>query len=498
MNDNETRLKDVSSIESDLASAPFDPQQLGPVSRLLARVGLTPAAHWRQTRLAVVVSPVQEFMHKSAAGGIVLMLATIIALVLANSPLRQGYEELLHLYVGFTAGSFALKLSLLHWINDGLMALFFLLVGLEIKREIIVGELSNARVALLPIVAALGGAVVPALIYLAFNVGGAGNRGWAVPMATDIAFTLGVVALLGRRVPLSLKIFLTAVAIADDLIAVLVIALFYTSQVNFAALNLAFGVLAVLMVCNFLGVRRLLVYLGLGLVVWVAFLQSGVHATIAGVLVAWTIPARIRINPALFVAQANALLEHFNRNCRPADQIGPMLTDEHQQSTLAELEELCEGVQSPLQRLEQALHVPVSFVIVPIFALANAGVPLSLQGLSGDGGRVAWGIVAGLLLGKPIGLLGASFLAIRSGAAWLPAGTTWRHMVGAAVLCGIGFTMSLFVASLGFGESALLGSAKTGILAASLVAGVAGYALLARVKEVETPLLTGGVAPEPR
>ena len=487
MNDTETRPDNASPVASDLASAaPFDPQHLGPISRLLARVGLAPSAHWRETRLAAVVSPVQEFMHQSAAGGVVLMLATLVALVMANSPLRQSYDNFLHLYLGFTAGSFTLKLSLLHWINDGLMALFFLLVGLEIKREVIVGELSDARAALLPIVAAFGGALMPALIFLAFNVGGAGVRGWAIPMATDIAFTLGVVALLGRRVPLSLKIFLTAVAIADDLIAVLVIAFFYTSQVNFSALGLAFGVLGVLTACNFLGVRRLGIYLGLGLVVWVAFLQSGVHATIAGVLVAWTIPARIRINPALFVAQASALLEHFNRNCRPADQKGPMLTDEHQQSTLAELEELCEGVQSPLQRLEQALHVPVSFVIVPIFALANAGVALSLNGLSGDGGRVAWGIGVGLLLGKPAGILCASLLAIKSGAAALPAGTTWRHMTGAAVLCGIGFTMSLFVASLGFGESALLGSAKTGILAASLVAGGVGYTLLARVKEVET------------
>lgn len=461
---------------------PFDPEQLGPISRLLMRLGMAPAAHWRDTRLGFVLSPVQEFMHQSAAGGVVLMLATVVALILANSPLRQGYDDLLHTYIGITAGSSSLKLSLLHWINDGLMALFFLLVGLEIKREVIVGELSDMRVALLPIVAAIGGAVVPALIYVALNLGGGGVRGWAIPMATDIAFTLGVVALLGRRVPLSLKIFLTAVAIADDLIAVLVIAFFYTSQVNFAALGFAFGILALLMVCNFLGVRRLLVYLSLGLVVWVAFLQSGVHATIAGVLVALTIPARIRINPALFAAQVGALLEHFDRNCRPQDQTGPMITDERQQSTIAELEELCEGVQSPLQRLENALHVPVAFVVVPIFALANAGVALSMNGLSGDGGRVAWGIVAGLVLGKPIGLLAASFLVIKSGAASLPQGVTWRHMAGGAVLCGIGFTMSLFVASLGFGESPLLQAAKTGILIASIVAGVVGYALLASDK----------------
>ncbi|RYF33967.1 MAG: sodium:proton antiporter, partial [Cytophagaceae bacterium] len=250
---------------------------------------------------------------------------------------------------------------------------------------------------------------------------------------------------------------------------------------------LGFGVLAALAVCNILGVRRLQIYLCLGLVVWVAFLQSGVHATIAGVLVALTIPARIRINPGLFAAQAGALLEHFDRHCRPENENGPMLTDERQQSTIAELEGLCEGVQSPLQRLEKALHVPVAFIIVPIFALANAGVALSMNGLSGDGGRVAWGIILGLLLGKPIGLLGASFLVIKSGASSLPAGVSWNHMVGGSVLCGIGFTMSLFVGSLGFGESPLLQAAKTGILLASLAAGIIGYLLLARGKPATVP-----------
>lgn len=465
----------------------FDPEQLGPVARLLARLGYVPAAHWRQTRLAVVLSPVQEFIHQSVSGGVVLMIATILALLIANSPLRQSYDALLHTYIGFSAGSFNLKLSLLHWINDGLMALFFLLVGLEIKRELIVGELSDARAALLPVVAAIGGAIVPALIYVVFNLGAAGGRGWAVPMATDIAFTLGVLAILGRRVPLSLKVFLTAIAIADDLIAVLVIALFYSSQINFVALGCGLGLLALLALCNFLGVRRLLVYLGVGVVVWLAFLLSGVHETIAGVLVAWTIPARIRINPALFSAQAGALLEHFDPDLRPQQQIGPMLTDERQQSVISRLEELCEGVQSPLQRLEEGLHVPVSFVIVPIFALANAGVALSLSGLGGDGARVAGGIVAGLVLGKPVGLMLATWAMVHSGLGSLPAGVTWRHVFGGACLCGIGFTMSLFVASLSFESTnaALLTAAKTGILAASVVAGGVGYALLCRTPPIE-------------
>jgi NhaA family Na+:H+ antiporter len=468
---------------ADSTPTPQDEAQaFGPVGRIMASRGLPPASHWSESAIGRVLSPVQEFMHRSASGGVVLMAATVLALVLANSPWGSAYNEFLHLKLGLSAGSFKFEESLLHWINDGLMAIFFLLVGLEIKREVVVGELSTVRAALLPVLAALGGAIIPAVIYVAFNAGSAGLHGWAVPMATDIAFTLGVLALLGNRVPLSLKIFLTSVAIADDLIAVLVIALFYAGSINFTALFAGLAILLVLAGCNFFGVRSLLVYLGLGVLVWFAFFESGVHATIAGVLVALTIPARVRLNPAEFVSRADRILAHFRSHEMTT---APMITDEPTQSAIAELEDLCEGVQAPLQRLESALHIPVAFLIMPIFALANAGVALSMSGLGGGGWPVVGGIVVGLVLGKPIGLLGATFLAISLGVADLPSGVSVRHMVGGAVLCGIGFTMSLFVASLAFGTGALLGAAKLGILAASLMAGIGGFLLLRSVPVVE-------------
>ncbi|MBA3534458.1 MAG: Na+/H+ antiporter NhaA [Ardenticatenales bacterium] len=430
------------------------------------------------TPIQVVLAPMQEFIHRSASGGIVLIGATLIALLLANSPLAESYDEFLHSYITISAGPYQLKLSLHHWINDALMAIFFFVVGLEIKREVSVGELANPRAAALPIVAALGGVAVPALIYLAFNAGGIGAKGWGIPMATDIAFALGCLALLGDRVPFSLKIFLTAVAIVDDLIAVLVIAFFYTADLNFAALAIGFLVLGLLFIANRLGVRAILFYAVLGMVVWLAFLTSGVHATIAGVLLALTIPARHTIDDKTFLRRARRLLDEFEQG---ESAPSPMLTNEKQQSAVIALEEACEQVQAPLQKLEHDLHVWVSFLIMPIFALANAGVPLSFASLGGETLPVTLGIVAGLVLGKPIGLVGASWLAIRSGMTSLPAGANWYQMVGTGVLAGIGFTMSLFIASLGFGaDPLLLETAKLAILVASLVAGFAGYAMLAR------------------
>ncbi len=320
---------------------------------------------------------------------------------------------------------------------------------------------------------------MPALIYIALNFGSPGARGWGIPMATDIAFALGLLALLGRRIPFGLKVFLTAVAIVDDLIAVLVIALFYSGGVSFAALGAGFGILLVLLLANVLGIRSILFYVSLGILVWLAFLQSGVHATVAGVLIAWTVPARNRIDPPAFLEQARAILTRFE-NSRLEPTI--MLTDEVQQTAVIELEEACEHVQAPLQKLEHSLHIPVSFLIMPIFALANAGVSLSLTSVAGETFQVALGIMAGLVLGKPIGLIGASWIAVRTGIAALPEGVQWSHMVGVGSLAGIGFTMSLFIASLGFGESELLDTAKLGILLASVIAGSAGYLLLLRTK----------------
>ena len=446
----------------------------------MARRAVTPAPHWSETSLARVLQPIQEFIHSSASSGVVLMLAAVVALAIANSPFAEAYDTLLHTHISVSAGPFQLDESILHWINDGLMAIFFFLVGLEIKREVRAGELSNLRAALLPIAAAVGGVAVPAVLYTLLNANGPGAAGWGIPMATDIAFALGLLALLGNRIPFSLKVFLTGVAIVDDLIAVLVIAFFYSGGINAAALGIGFAILGVLLLANLFGIRSTPFYAVLGVVVWLAFLESGIHATIAGVLVALTVPARNRIDPRLFLERAGGLLRRFQES-----SLAPtvMLTDQVQQSAVLELEEACEDVQAPLQKLEHELHTWVQFVIMPVFALANAGVALSLANVGGETSRIALGIIVGLVLGKPIGIIGASWLAVRSGIAALPAGVTWRHIVGVGFLGGIGFTMSLFIASLGFGESELLDAAKMGILGASLLAGVIGFLLLRRGQE---------------
>jgi Na+:H+ antiporter, NhaA family len=445
----------------------------------MAQMNITPASHWTETRLAQLLSPIQKFIHSETAGGIVLMSMTILALIIANSPLAHAYDELLHTYIGVSVGPFVLRETVLHWINDGLMAIFFFVVGLELKREALVGELADLRRAALPIFAALGGAILPALFYIGVNRGSAGSGGWGVPMATDIAFALGVLALVGDRVPWTLKVFLTAVAVIDDLLAVLVIAVFYSAGVNIVAFGIGVGVLLLLAVLNFVGIRKILVYVVLGCIVWVAFLQSGIHATIAGVLVALTVPARQRIDEAGFIQRVRTLMAHFERGqTSPV----PMITDQGQQSAVLELEEACEAVQAPLQKLEHELHTWVAFAIVPIFALANAGVPLSSSGINEPGLLVVIGIMLGLVVGKPLGLIGLSWVMVRLGVTVLPEGVRWAHIVGVGCLAGLGFTMSLFIATLGFGESELLEAAKLGILGASLISGTLGFILLRRIQ----------------
>ncbi len=427
-----------------------------------------PLVRWSQQPY---LRPITHFIQSSSAGGILLMMCAILALVWANSPFDEGYFALWQTVVTVGGGPLVISKPLLLWINDGLMALFFFVVGLEIKREVLVGELSSPRNAALPLAAAIGGMVVPALIYLAFNRGTSGASGWGVPMATDIAFALGVLALLGKRVPLSLKIFVMALAIVDDLGAVMVIALFYTEKITPNALIAAGGFLAALVLLNVAGVRRPLPYTIFGIALWVAVLKSGVHATIAGVVLAMTIPATARIDLEGFIARARRILDEMS---------GPDAADElPEEDTVSahELEQLCERVESPLQRLEHMLQPWVAFFIMPIFALANAGVALGGSGLSALGSPVALGVALGLVAGKLLGVLGFSVLAVKTGLAQLPSGVTWRHIFGASWLCGIGFTMSLFIANLAF-DAALLDTAKIGILAASLVAGVVGFAVL--------------------
>ena len=427
-----------------------------------------------------LLSPFQEFFHQEASSGILLIVATIIALVWANSPWAESYVLLWESKLTISIGSLGISKDLLHWINDGLMAVFFFVVGLEIKREVLVGELSSPRQAVLPIVAAIGGMVLPAGFYLLFNSSGPAQAGWGIPMATDIAFALGVLSLLGKRVPLSLKIFLTAVAIVDDLGAVLVIALFYTSKIVWFSLFIAALFLVLLIVTNRLGVRNPLVYALLGIGMWVAFLQSGVHATIAGVLLAMTIPVRTRINTEEFFTHASYFLEDFRRHGKPGESV---LTNKHQRAAIMAIEVAAEHAQTPLQRFEHILHPWVSYFIMPVFALANAGVQLKSDLLSVFVQPVTLGIMAGLVLGKQIGVFLAGFLAVKLKWSDLPSGMTWRRLYGLSWLAGIGFTMSLFIASLAFGDSEFLSSAKTGILIASLVSGTAGAVILSRIKK---------------
>ncbi|MCA9299328.1 MAG: Na+/H+ antiporter NhaA, partial [Phycisphaerales bacterium] len=355
------------------------------------------------------------------------------------------------------------------WINDGLMAIFFLLVGLEIKRELCGGELSSVRKALLPAAGAFGGMAGPALIFLAFNWGEPSARAWGVPMATDIAFALGVLALLGSRVPVGLKVFLTALAIVDDLGAVAVIAVFYTDSVKMAWLGTAGGVTALLIVLNRVGVRRLLFYMVPGVVLWLAVLKSGVHATVAGVVLAMCIPNSARlVRSALPEVMSDILRRHDTGEGSPADLDA---------SAIHTLEARCKDVQSPLLRLEHALLPWVSFAIMPIFALANAGVDLRAMTVSDLVDPVAIGIMVGLFAGNQIGILSMSWIVVKAGLGSLPAGVTWRQLHGASVLAGIGFTMSFFIAGLAFRDPSDAEVAKLGILGGSLVAGVVGLLL---------------------
>jgi len=420
-------------------------------------------------------SPFREFTQTEVSGGILLFLATIIALAWANSPWGDTYTNLWQSTLSFRVGEYGLTKDLSHWINDGLMVIFFFVVGLEIKREVMVGELASRRQAALPIAAALGGAIVPALIYLALNVSGGTPRGWGVPMATDIAFVLGIMALLGDRIPLGLRVFVTALAIVDDLIAVFVIALVYTDAVELWYLVAAAGVLALLIVVNWLDVTRPIIYAVLGVLLWFVFVKSGVHATIAGVLLALTIPARTRIDTRQFLTIGQRALADFRHAAVLDDHI---LTNQAHQTALQELETAAEQIQSPMQRFEHALHPWVAFLIVPLFALANAGVVFDGDIVEVVTSLESLGIILGLVIGKQLGITLATFLLLRFGLADLPEGVTWRYLYGASCLAGIGFTMSLFVADLAFADPALQTGAKVGILVGSIVAALLGAAVL--------------------
>jgi Na+:H+ antiporter, NhaA family len=423
------------------------------------------------SRIAPLVRPIQAFLSAETAGGIMLVLSAAIALAWANSPWGDAYQHFWHTPVAIGFGEHALTMSLEHWVNDGLMVIFFLLVGLEIKREVVVGELASPRKAAMPIAAAIGGMVVPAGIYVALNYGNPAQHGWGIPMATDIAFAAGVMTMFGRSLPLSAKVFLLAIAIVDDLGAVVVIAAFYTSQIHSTPLITAGGFLLALIALNVLRVHRPLPYALLGVGLWIATLYSGVHATVAGVLLAFTIPATRPLEEAPYVQYMRRVLDRF---AAEAD-ISPDRITEEQSHAIDCMTMASRGVQTPLSRIEHALLGPVTLLIIPIFALANAGVDLRSAGLATVSDPVTWGVLLGLLVGKPVGVLLASWIAVKTGLAAMPEGTSIRQVVGIAILCGIGFTMSLFVANLAFpGDTSHLAATKIGILSASLVAGVVG------------------------
>jgi len=421
-----------------------------------------------------VLTPLEEFIHRQTTSGILLMLCAVVALAIANSPLGETYEHILHTAVTVGGGDLVLTMSLHHWINDGLMALFFLIVGLELKRELLVGELAEPKQALLPIAAAIGGMLLPALFYFLLNQSGAEARGWGIPMATDIAFALGTLALLGKRVPPALLTFLVALAIVDDLGAVVVIALFYTADINMLALGAALGILLLLVALNRGGVRRVLPYGLLGILLWLAMLKSGVHATLAGVFLAFTIPMKPKLDTDRFLANAKGLLDEI----RAAHASEPnIILNDKMRGRISALSEGVNLAQSPAQILEHRMHISSAYLIIPIFALANAAIPMDFGALDEVFAHpVALGVIVGLVFGKLLGITGMVWLMVKLGWSRLPEGLSFAHVMGAALMGGIGFTMSIFVAELAFtNDPEALLMAKTGVLLASLIAGVVGF-----------------------
>ncbi len=425
--------------------------------------------------IEIIMAPFLRFARLQASGGILLLVATGVALVWANSPWESTYHSLLHTPVSVGFGKYTMTQDLHHFINDGLMCIFFFLVGLEIKREFLTGELSSAKRAALPLAAALGGVVVPALIYFALNRHSEALKGWAIPMATDIAFALGVLALLGDRVPITLKIFVTALAIVDDIAGVLIIAIFYTSEISFKSLIAGLVGVGASFLANRLGIRKPLVYAVIGVFVWLATLKSGVHATIAGIVLAFTIPAETSVGVSEFLKSSREVFQRI----AAIYEGGP--DARHQKESAAyELERQSERLQTPLWRIEHGLQPWVSLVIMPVFALANAGV--HILGKLGPAltSTVGLGVGLGLWVGKPIGIALFSWLALRSGLASKADTLSWRTLFGAGCLSGIGFTMSLFIATLAFADTPYLDMSKIGTLAASLAAGLGGSLVLLR------------------
>ena len=434
---------------------------------------LTGTAQERNLTQALI--PIGDFVKTSVSGIGALLAGTALALIMVNFGFAHQYERLWGTPLTIGTPGFNITISLRHWINDGLMALFFFILGLEIKRELLVGHLRTMKQASFPIAAAIGGALVPAAVFLAFNHGTAGSDGWGIPMATDTAFTIGILTLFGARVQPLLLVFLTAFAIVDDILAVMVIAVFYTASVNWIALGIAAALLVALVGFNRAGIQNWPVYAIMGLGVWIAVFESGVHGTLAGILVAMTVPTVAWISPTEFMSRSRTLLADFVDAHDPEQST---LGNERQQEVTERLEQLVEDVETPLTHMQHNLNPWVIYGILPLFAFANAGIPVIDGFTNAMGSRVAWGVMIGLILAKPVGISLFSWLAVRIGIAALPPNVQWRHLIAVGALGGIGFTMSLFVTELAFSSGDMADDARIGILVASVVSGVAGYVLL--------------------
>jgi NhaA family Na+:H+ antiporter len=413
-----------------------------------------------------VVDPLKRFLHIEATSGIVLLVVTLTALILANSPLAEQFLAFWKIPLGFRIGSFQMNHSLQHWINDGLMAIFFFVIGLEVKRELVIGELQDLRQAALPLAAAIGGMLVPAGIYLLFHYGAPGERGWGIAMATDIAFVVGCLTVLGSRIPASLRVMLLSLAIADDIGAILVIAIAYTASLNLTALVLGIVGIGVMIALMKIGVRNLAVYLMFMVLVWVAFHESGIHATIAGVIFGLLTPTKAWISEGrlgMIVQQTSCFLQGEG-----------LATAKKRYALLRDMEVAARKSISPLERFETELHPWVGFAVMPIFALANAGVTIEISDFTNP---VAIAVMLGLLVGKPLGIVVFSWLAVRLGIARLPKGLSWGVVAGGGFLAGIGFTMAIFIAGLAL-EGNLLDAAKVGIIVGSFLSAIVGVILL--------------------
>lgn len=422
--------------------------------------------------LRAVRAPIQTFIHTEEVGAIILLAAAAAALGWANSPWSDTYVDFWHTYISIDIYVFAISEDLGHLVNEGLMAVFFFVVGLEIKRELLHGELSSPRKAALPVVAAVGGMATPAVIYLLMNPSGESTVGWGVPVATDIAFALGVLALLGRRIPGELRVFLLGLAVVDDLGAIAIIATFYTDAIHWTNLGLGLAFFGLIAICLRLGIRSMGFYLILCVLMWQFFLESGIHATLAGVMVAAIVPSAPSMERRKYADAADSLLHDFRLAMANGDE-------ERAQTLVEQVEELSRGTEGPMERLERIVHPWVSFVVIPLFALANAGIVLTTDAISAAvTSSITLGVAIGLLAGNPLGVVAMTWLAVRIGLGELPSSVTWWHILGTGFLAGIGFTVAIFVAGIAFTDPEQVDQAKMGIFGASVIAGLTGYLVL--------------------